>query len=104
MMAEDTRPAVYGGVDTHADVHVAAAVDFAGRVLGTWSFPVTPDGYAQLLDWLRSRGGGLARHLAAQGVQALEVTRPDRQRRRRNGKSDPVDAVSAAMAALRMDD
>jgi transposase len=118
MMAENVPLVVYGGVDTHADVHVAAAVDYAGRVLGTCSFPAAPDGYAQLLQWLRScgelaragvegtgsYGAGLARHLAGQGVQVLEVTRPDRQRRRRNGKSDPVDAVSAAMAALRGED
>jgi len=118
MMAEDVPLAVFGGVDTHADVHVAAAVDQVGRVLGTASFPVTPGGYAQLLGWLRghgelsragvegtgSYGAGLARHLAAAGVQVLEVTRPDRQRRRRHGKSDPVDAVSAAVAALRLED
>jgi transposase len=118
MMAEDVPLAVYGGVDTHADVHVAAAVDQVGRVLGTASFPVTPQGYGQLLGWLRghgvlvragvegtgSYGAGLARHLAAAGVQVLEVTRPDRQRRRRYGKSDPVDAVSAAMTALRLED
>ena len=34
----------------------------------------------------------------------LEVTRPDRQRRRRHGKSDPVDAVPAALAALKGED
>ena len=48
-----------------------------------------------------SYGAGLARYLAAAGVQVLEVIRPDRQRRRRRGKSDVVDAVSAAIAALR---
>jgi transposase len=118
MMADDVPPEVYGGVDTHADVHVAAAVDYAGRVLGTGSFPAGPDGCAQLLGWLRghgtlaragvegtgSYGAGLARYLAAQGVLVLEVNRPDRQRRRRHGKSDPVDAVSAAMTALRGED
>ena len=29
------RAGVFGGVDTHKDVHVAAAVDAAGRLLGT---------------------------------------------------------------------
>jgi hypothetical protein len=33
-IAEPVVP-VTGGVDTHADVHVAAAVDQVGRVLGT---------------------------------------------------------------------
>ena len=36
-----TAPAVIGGVDTHADVHVAAACDHLGAVLGTKSFPTT---------------------------------------------------------------
>jgi transposase len=117
MMAETVPAVVYGGVDTHADTHMAAAVDPAGRVLGNEQFPVTAEGYEQLLAWLRGRGelarvgvegtgsygAGLARYLAAAGVQVLEVTRPDRQRRRRDGKSDPVDAVSAAMTAVRGD-
>jgi len=99
MMAADVPLQVYGGVDTHKDVHVAAVTDHAGRVLGTASFPVTPDGYAGLLDWLNghgelaragvegtgSYGAGLARYLAARGVRVLEVNRPDRQRRRRHG-------------------
>jgi hypothetical protein len=33
-----TAAAVIGGVDTHADVHVAAACDQLGAVLGTQSF------------------------------------------------------------------
>jgi transposase len=45
-------------------------------------------------------GAGLARHLTAAGVQVLEVDRPNRQRRRRNGKSDPTDAEAAARAVL----
>ena len=109
-----TAGLVTGGVDTHADTHVAAVVDQVGRVLGTESFPADADGYAGLLAWMRghgeldrtgvegtgSYGAGLARYLAAQGVPVLEVTRPDRQRRRRRGKSDAVDAVSAAISAL----
>jgi transposase len=116
-IAEAAGP-VTGGVDTHADTHVAAVVDPVGRVLGTESFPAGADGYARLLAWLRghgelarvgvegtgSYGAGLARYLAAAGVQVLEVIRPDRQRRRRRGKSDVVDAVSAAIAALRGED
>jgi transposase len=108
------KRAVTGGVDTHADVHVAAALDGIGGLLGTESFPTTPAGYARLLGWLEtfgtvglvgvegtgSYGAGLARHLAAGGVGVVEVDRPDRQDRRRQGKSDPLDAVSAARAAL----
>ena len=48
MMAVSSRP-VTGGVDTHKDAHVAAAVDHLGGLLGTESFPTTPAGYAALL-------------------------------------------------------
>jgi hypothetical protein len=39
-------PLVTGGVDTHADFHVAAVTDPVGRVLGTEQFPATKAGYA----------------------------------------------------------
>jgi transposase len=108
----ETR-AVTGGVDTHADVHVAAALDPIGGLLGVGEFPATPAGYACLLEWLGgfgtvclvgiegtgSYGAGLARHITATGVRVVEVDRSDRQDRRRQGKSDPLDAVSAARAA-----
>jgi hypothetical protein len=45
---------VFGGVDAHKDVHVAAALDELGRLLGTGSFPTTTAGYQQLWRWLRS--------------------------------------------------
>jgi transposase len=108
----ETR-AITGGVDTHADVHVAAALDPIGGLLGVEEFPATPAGYARLLGWLGgfgtvclvgiegtgSYGAGLSRHIAAAGVRVVEVDRSDRQDRRRQGKSDPLDAVSAARAA-----
>jgi len=40
---------VTGGVDTHADTHVAAAVDHNGGLLGIESFPSTESGYGDLL-------------------------------------------------------
>ncbi len=43
---------VYGGFDTHLDVHVAAVIDSTGRVLGTKSFPTSPLGLRQLERWL----------------------------------------------------
>ena len=111
-IVEDTR-AITGGVDTHADLHVAAALDPVGGLLGVQELPATAAGYASLLGWLRgfgtlavagvegtgSYGAGLARYLAAAGVRVVEVGRPDRQDRARQGKSDPLDAVSAAGAA-----
>jgi transposase len=104
---------ITGGAGTHADTHVAAALDPIGGLLGVEEFPVTPAGYARLLGWLSgfgtvglvgiegtgSYGAGLARHVTAAGIRVVEVDRSDRQDRRRQGKSDPLDAVSAARAA-----
>ena len=59
-----TAGPVIGGVDTHKDMHVAAALDGVGRLLGTESFPTTRRGYRRLLGWLQSFGdvaAGLAR-------------------------------------------
>jgi hypothetical protein len=47
---------VTGGVDTHADVHVAAVIDAVGRELGHDSFATTPAGYVALLAWLEDFG------------------------------------------------
>jgi transposase len=104
---------ITGGVDTHLDVHVAAALDQHGTMLGVESFETTTVGYRKLLEWLRgfgqvclvgvegtgSYGAGLTRHLHHEGIAVVEVDRPNRQRRRRKGKSDPQDAISAARAA-----
>ena len=112
-IVEATR-AVTGGVDTHLDVHVAAALDPIGGVLGVESFPTTPKGYRSLVSWLGSfgtiakvgvegtgaYGAGLARFLRKAGIDVIEVDRPNRQARRQQGKSDPIDAVEAARAAL----
>ena len=101
---------VTGGVDTHLDVHVAAALDEKGTLLGVEYFETTRAGYKKLLAWFEnfgpvvlvgvegtsSYGAGLTRHLHAEGVAVVEVDRPNRQRRRRKGKSDPEDAISAA--------
>jgi hypothetical protein len=40
----EVRRPIVGGVDTHLDVHVAAAVDPVGGLLGVESFPTTPAG------------------------------------------------------------
>jgi transposase len=112
-MANNER-VVIGGVDTHRDVHVAAVIDDRGKILDTSSFDTTTAGYRQLLKWLRSYGelakvgvegtgsygAGLHSFLASEGVEVLEVNRPNRQMRRRRGKSDTVDAEAAARSAL----
>jgi hypothetical protein len=43
--------AITGGVDTHAGVHVAAALDPLGGLLGVQELPAIPAGYARLLGW-----------------------------------------------------
>ena len=112
-IVESTRP-ITGGVDTHLDVHVAAALDGNGGVLGVESFATTPAGYRDctagwpasvMLDAgrcgghrrLRRRAGPVP---AAAGVEVIEVDRPNRQERRRNGKSDQLDAIEAGRAAF----
>ena len=105
---------IIGGVDTHAAVHCAAAIDSTGRRLGIAEFPANEGGYARLTRWLRSQGqlrsvgvegtgaygAGLARHLRREHVMVIEVPRPDRRLRRNHGKSDPIDAEAAARAVL----
>jgi len=105
---------VTGGVDTHADTHVAAAIDHNGGLLGIESFTADPAGYESLLGWLvgfgevtrigvegtGSWGVGLTRFLYSEDVVVVEVDRPNRQKRRKVGKSDPTDALAAARAAL----
>lgn len=105
---------VVGGVDTHKDTHTAAVLDAAGRVLGTEQFAATAAGYCRLLAWVQAQGtvlkigvegtgvygAGLTEYLQRQRVELVEVDRPDRKTRRFQGKSDPIDAVAAARAAL----
>ena len=78
-------------------MHVAAALDPLGGLLGVREFPATAAGYADLLSWLGSfgdlalvgvegtgsYGAGLARHLAAARIRVVEVDRADRQDRHR---------------------
>ena len=113
MTIVETHP-ITGGVDTHLDIHVAAALDSNGGTLGVESFPTTTGGFSDLYTWLSgfgtlgrvgvegtgAYGAGLARSLRAAGVTVIEVDRPNRQARRRDGKSDSLDAVEAARAAL----
>jgi transposase len=105
---------IIGGVDTHAATHHAAVIDQHGRLLADAEFAASPQGYANLLSWMRRHGrldvvgvegtgaygAGLARHLHDAGVSVLEVPRPDRRLRRQHGKSDSLDAEAAARAVL----
>lgn len=105
---------ITGGVDTHLDVHVAAALTELGGVLATSSFPTTPAGHRALLAWLESfgevdrigvegtgsYGAGLTRYLHRRGVVVVEVDRPNRQKRRQEGKNDTLDAIRAGRAVI----
>jgi transposase len=110
--SSNTSARVTLGVDTHADVHVAAALNQLGRRLGTLLIPATPQGYAALEAWATGLGpvdqvglegtgcygAGLSRWMRQHGHHVVEVNRPDRQTRRLRGKSDAVDAEAAARA------
>ena len=112
-IVEATR-SVVGGIDTHGEIHVAAALDDIGGLLGTESFGANRAGYEALSAWLESfgkiakvgvegtgsYGAGIARHLARAGIVVIEIDRPNRQARRNAGKSDPLDAIEAARATL----
>jgi transposase len=114
MTIVEAPPGITGGVDTHLDAHVAAALDPLGRLIGTESFPADAAGYKALLAWLEgfgqvtkvgiegtsSYGTGLARSLRRRGIEIVEVNRQNRQSRRNHGKSDPLDAIEAARAAI----
>jgi transposase len=58
---------------------------------------------AVCIEGTRSYGIGLARALAAAGLLVLECEQPARKQRRGRGKSDPIDAHLAVLAALRLD-
>src|SRR3546814_510868 len=113
-MHDITPEAVVIGIDTHKDVHVAVAINGLGARLATASFPVTSQGYRQVAAWAAeygvvhafgiegtgSYGAGLTRALTGMGLRVIEVGRVNRQLRRRHGKTDTVDAESAARAVL----
>ena len=102
------------GVDTHKDVHAAAAISGAGVYLATTTIPASSKGYGALEAWAKSMGAiqafriegtgsygaGLSRFLRERGHTVVEVNRPNREFRYQQGKSDAVDAESAARAVL----
>jgi transposase len=112
-MARSKR-SIIGGVDTHEATHHAAVIDLSGRLIADAQFPATPAGYALMLTWMHGQGklgqvgvegtgaygAGLARYLHDRGIDVLEVPRPDRRTRRQRGKSDPIDAETAARTVL----
>lgn len=113
-MSKQLTREVILGVDTHLDQHVGVIIDGVGKFVGHLSIETNSVGYLKLLKWVQSfgnlqragiegtgtYGAGLSRFLSDQGVQVLEINRPDRSMRRFRGKSDPTDAESAARTVL----
>jgi len=108
------------GVDTHKRSHTLVALDAAtGAARGQLTIPATDDGtlvalrFAGELDqervWAledcRHVSGRLERGLVASGDRVVRVapalTESSRKAVRQAGKSDPIDAIAIARAALR---
>lgn len=101
-------------IDTHKATHVAVAIDTQGTRLATLSILTNPKGYLELERWSQSHGpvlafgiegtvsygAGLSRYLLSRGHTVVEVTRPNRQLRYTQGKTDSLDAEGAARSVL----
>jgi transposase len=114
MLAEQVDAVI--GVDTHRDTHTVEIATPTGAPIAALTAENNPDGYAAVLEWVaehapgprlvfavegtRSYGAGLTRAVRTAGLPVIEVEQPRRADRRR-GKSDPIDAHAAALAALR---
>ena len=109
-----TTNLVIKGIDTHKTSHVAVAIDTQGTRLAALSIPTNPKGYLELERWSQSLGkvqafgiegtgsygAGLSRSLLAHGHNVIEVTRPNRQLRYTQRKTDSLDAEGAARSVL----
>jgi transposase len=111
------------GIDPHQRTHTACAVDGrTGELLGEVTVPATPDGHRRLLEWGRRQGAErrfcvedcrhvsshLERLLLGRGEEVIRVpphlAAALRRGGRRRGKSDRVDALAVARAALQEPD
>lgn len=111
------------GADVHKRTHTFVAVDEVGRELGHRTFDADSTGHHKAVAWARERFGNElrwaiedCRHLSArlerdlltagQSVVRVPPKMMAEQRRvaRTRGKSDPIDAVAVARAALREPD
>jgi transposase len=113
IVMSDTIPTdVIIGVDTHKNIHAAAAISALGVRLASTTIPASSKGYQALETWATSLGAvrsigiegtgsygaGLSRFLTERGHTVVEVNRANRQLRHQKGKSDAVDAESAVLA------
>jgi transposase len=107
------------GTGTHRDSHEVEIADAVGKPIAARRIGSDSGGFAQLLAAIaelvpgprvavaaggtRGYGVGLARALAAAGLLVIECEQPGRRQRRGKGKSGPIDAHLAVLAALRLD-
>jgi len=108
------------GADMHKGSHTVAAVAAGtGEVLGEKTVAVSERGFVAVLDWARSLGeervwaledcrhvsGSLERFLLVSGERVIRVATKlmadARRAARSRGKSDAIDALAVARAALR---
>jgi transposase len=111
------------GVDPHKQTHTAVAVSSPiGELAGELTVRARPAGHEELLSWARGLGqerlfaledcrhvsGSLERFLIGSGERVVRVPPKlmgeSRRSARSFGKSDPIDALAVARAALREDD
>jgi transposase len=109
------------GVDSHKRTHTVVAVDEAGRKLSERTAAATEDGHLELIGWSRQWPDrtwaledcrNLTHRLEGDLLRAGEAVRRvptklmagARRSAREPGKSDPIDALSVARAALREPD
>ena len=109
------------GADTHKRSHTVVAVDAAGRKLGERTVGATPAGHLELLRWAerfaerswaiedcRNLSRRLEADLLRAGQRVVRVAPKlmagARVGGREPGKSDPIDALAVARAALREPD
>ena len=107
----------FGG-DTHKRTHTLVAVDGNGRQLGERTVAATPSGHLEALGWARQwperrwalencrpLSRGFERDLLSAGEAVVQVSPKlmgsARRTGRELGKSDPIDALAVARAALR---
>src|SRR3954449_13283 len=119
MSNEGTLQMIVIGSDPHKRSHTCAAVGAAtGELLGSETVQATSAGHERMLTWARSLdpervwaiedcrhvSGKLERFLLARGEQVVRVPPKLMAGRRRSlreaGKSDPIDALAVARAAL----
>lgn len=110
------------GIDPHKKTHTAVAVDAAGKQLAELTFQARVKGFEKLLVWARRIddkrlfavedcrhvSSSFERFLIARGEAGVrvppKVMAGARESARTPGKSDPIDALAVARAALREPD